>query len=223
MGEHEQTGALITGGTQGLGLAIAERLIEEGCRRIVIVGRNADNLRDRDTMPDMTKLHFAGHLSREARNPDGLVSILSDFFGVPVSLQEFIGSWLSLEPDDQWELGQPAGLGQSTSVGTKVWTRAAKFRLRIGPLSMEQYEELLPGGTSLKEMRAIVRNYVGEALDWDIQLILSGDQVPRASLGGTTRLGHTSWIGAPPDPDETRADAEDLFLYPRTLVEHQAA
>ena len=37
---HKDTGALITAGSQGLGLAIAKRLIEEGCKRIVITSRN---------------------------------------------------------------------------------------------------------------------------------------------------------------------------------------
>lgn len=39
---HAQTGALITGGSQGLGFAIAKRLIDEGCRRIVITSRNPE-------------------------------------------------------------------------------------------------------------------------------------------------------------------------------------
>lgn len=37
---HTQTRALITGGSQGLGRAIAERLIAEGCRAVVISGRD---------------------------------------------------------------------------------------------------------------------------------------------------------------------------------------
>jgi NAD(P)-dependent dehydrogenase (short-subunit alcohol dehydrogenase family) len=39
MPDHSATVAVIAGGTQGLGLAIAERLIAEGCTRIVIAGR----------------------------------------------------------------------------------------------------------------------------------------------------------------------------------------
>ena len=39
---HRDTTALITGGTQGLGLAVAENLIADGCRKIVLSGRNAE-------------------------------------------------------------------------------------------------------------------------------------------------------------------------------------
>ena len=37
---HRQTGALVTGGSQGLGLAIARELIAQGCRRLVITSRD---------------------------------------------------------------------------------------------------------------------------------------------------------------------------------------
>ena len=40
MDDHTDTSALITGGGQGLGLAVAHRLVDEGCRRIVLAGRN---------------------------------------------------------------------------------------------------------------------------------------------------------------------------------------
>lgn len=39
---HADTGALITGGAQGLGLAIAHQILEEGCQRIVLADRNAE-------------------------------------------------------------------------------------------------------------------------------------------------------------------------------------
>jgi NAD(P)-dependent dehydrogenase (short-subunit alcohol dehydrogenase family) len=40
MGLHQATVAVITGGAQGLGRAVAERLVAEGCLRIVLSGRD---------------------------------------------------------------------------------------------------------------------------------------------------------------------------------------
>lgn len=185
-----------------------------------LAGFHGTHLRRRDPLPDLTRQHFVGHFAQGARNPEGLVSILEGFFGVPVELEEFVGSWLELEPDDRWEMGAGVGLGRGTSIGNRVWTRAAKFRLRIGPLSLADYERLLPGGASLDRLRAIVRNYVGDQLDWDVNLILAGDALPRARLGGTTRLGHTSWVESRRDADETRPDAGDLYLYPGMWPQH---
>lgn len=187
-----------------------------------LAGYHGKALRDRDAMPDLAKLHFSGHLAQASKNPEGLVSILSAFLGVPVKLQQFVGSWLELEPDDQWQLGQMARLGQGTSIGQRVWTRGAKFRLLIGPLSLQDYERLLPGGDSQERLQSIIRNYVGNSLDWDVNLILAGDEVPRASLGGQTRLGHTSWIKTRTGDDEPRRDVADLFLYPEMPLPQNA-
>ncbi|TDE37505.1 type VI secretion system baseplate subunit TssG [Antarcticimicrobium sediminis] len=183
-------------------------------------GYHGDHLQDRDAMPDLAKRYFSGLLAQGPKNAAGLEAMLGDFFGVPVTVQQFVGSWLELEPDDRWQLGAAAGLGQATSIGNRVWSRAAKFRLRIGPLSMADFDRLLPGGAALDRLRALVRTYAGDALDWDINLILAGDEVPRASLGGSTRLGHTSWIGSRRDEDTDRSDAEDLFLYPGAGADH---
>jgi NAD(P)-dependent dehydrogenase (short-subunit alcohol dehydrogenase family) len=39
---NEATKAIVTGGGQGIGFAIARRLVEEGCRKLVLVGRSED-------------------------------------------------------------------------------------------------------------------------------------------------------------------------------------
>ena len=184
-------------------------------RRVAALsGYLGDSLNSRDEMPDLAKRYFAGHLASASKSPEGLTALLSAFFEVPVKVQQFVGTWLELEPDDQWQLGQTAGLGRSTSIGQQVWSRSSKFRIQIGPLSLEDYERLLPGNGSIERLRAIVRTYVGDALDWDVNLILAGDEVPRSSLSGTTRLGQTSWTASRKDLDETRPDAADLYLYP---------
>lgn len=39
---HKDTVAVITGGAQGVGLAIARQLVDEGCRRLVLAGRDPE-------------------------------------------------------------------------------------------------------------------------------------------------------------------------------------
>lgn len=176
-----------------------------------LAGHHGSALQDRDAMPDMAKRHFSGLLATGVRNAEGLVAILSGFFKAPVKMQQFIGSWLDLEPDDRWELGKGGGLGQTTSIGTRVWSRAAKFRLIVGPVGLPEYERLLPGNPSMDKLAAVVRTYVGDALDYDVNIVLRGDEVPRATLGATTRLGQTSWVGT----RKSTGDADDLYLQPQ--------
>jgi len=49
----------------------------------------------------------------------------------------------------------------NTIVGVWVWVRQSKFQVRIGPLGMQDYERLLPGGVSLARVVAVVRSYTG--------------------------------------------------------------
>ncbi|MFC6590478.1 type VI secretion system baseplate subunit TssG [Sulfitobacter pacificus] len=187
-------------------------------RVAAIAGYRGNGFQERDAMPDVARRHFAAYMSQGPKNPDGLISLISHFFDVPAEIDQFVGTWLHLEPDDCWELGSMVGLGQTTSVGSKVWSRASKFRIRIGPLSRERYERFMPGTDGFDRLESIVRSYVGDSLDWDVQLILKGDEVPRSVLGGTTRLGQTSWVDMKREDDTPRPDAEDLFLTPRGRV-----
>lgn len=162
----------------------------------------------RDAMPDVSKRHFAGHMSSGPRSEAGLTAIISRFFEAPVEIESFVGSWLHLEPHDRGQLGGVT-LGSDANLGEKVWSREAKFRVRIGPLSLDDYTRLLPGGESFKRLAAIIRNYVGDTLEWEANLVLHADDVPPAVLGQMGNLGHTSWIGERP-----AHDADELHLTP---------
>lgn len=212
---HRMLTLLYRAWRSGQPAASYDRGDDEFERRVAaIAGYRGDGLNNRDAVPDVSRRHFAAIMSQGSKNPDGLISVLSTFFDVDVEIDQFVGCWLHLEPDDCWELGRPAGLGQTTSIGSKVWSRASKFRLRIGPLDRDRYERFLPGTDGWDRLEAIVRSYIGDMFDWDVQLILKGDEVPRSVLGGSTRLGQTSWVEPKRDDDTPRPDAADLFLTP---------
>ena len=176
-----------------------------------LVGLGTPGLRDRDAMPDLTKLHFAGHLALQTRHAEGLASILSAFFTMPVHVEGFVGAWLTLPPTDYTTLkggAETASLGRSAVLGARVWSRQHKFRIVFGPLSLAEYERLLPGGLSFHRLVPIVRNYAGDVLVWDVNLILKQDEVPGTRLGQQGRLGWTTWLM----PRRAQTDAADLFL-----------
>jgi type VI secretion system protein ImpH len=176
-----------------------------------LMGLGTEFVRHRDAMPDLTKLHFAGHLSGQTRHAEGLAAILSAFFHMPVRIDSFIGAWLVLEARDRTRLGESprtAGLGTTAVLGGRVWSRQHKFRLVFGPLSLPEYLRLLPGGSSFHRLIPVVRNYVGDVLVWDVNLILKAAEVPKLQLGRQGRLGWTTWLV----PRRKSADAADLFL-----------
>ncbi|QHQ36548.1 type VI secretion system baseplate subunit TssG [Algicella marina] len=177
-----------------------------------LAGLHGKAMADRDAMPDSVKLHFAATMGRQTKSAEGLAHMLSAFFEAPVRVQQFIGSWLELEPEDCWRIGVPTGLGRGSLIGNRVWSRASKFRIVIGPMALADYQRLLPGGESLKRLRAVVRNHVGDRLDWDLNLVLGAEEVPKPVLGKNVRLGHVGWIGSGPHA----RDADDLLLHPNS-------
>ncbi|WP_425093568.1 type VI secretion system baseplate subunit TssG [Tropicimonas sp. S265A] len=182
-------------------------------RVAALAGYMGEALTERDAMPDLAKRFYAAHLSNGTRHGDGLSGLLSGYFQSDVSVKQFVGEWMTLEPSDCWRL-QPAsrrrhrGLGRSYHLGTRVWSRASKFGLRIGPMNLDEYTSLLPGGPRFAQLVAIVRNYAGNAMSFDVVLVLAKDEVPEPTLGGEVRLGYNMWIGQRPKME----DADDLVV-----------
>lgn len=71
---------------------------------------------------------------------------------------------------------------------------------------------MYPGEGSLGRLQSIIENYVGEALDWELNLVLRGEDVPEAGLGESALLGFTCWPGERAEP----GDAADLYITPET-------
>jgi type VI secretion system protein ImpH len=173
------------------------------------LGLSPASLRDRDTLPDLAKFFHVGALIRQVRNTEGLEHILQHFFRVPVQLEEFVGHWMSLGSRERTFLAREgATLGEGAVLGGRVWDRQHKFRIRLGPLTLDQYESFLPGGTALRKLVDWVRLYLCFELDWDVRLLLKHDQVPPMVLGRDGQLGWTTWLGR----RRSHEDAGDLCL-----------
>ena len=178
-----------------------------------LAGYGMASLSGRDAMPDLAKLHFTGRLAAQQRNPEGLVAILGRFFEVPVALEEFSPGWVTLPADALCRLGSdPAGttLGSTATLGGRVRLFQHRFRLCLGPMRLPDYERLLPDQPAIGRLAAIVRNYVGDELGLDVNLLLRPEDVPATRLGQAGRLGWTSWIGQ----RGTRRPADDLTFDP---------
>jgi type VI secretion system protein ImpH len=173
-----------------------------------LFGIGAPALRERDDIGDFAKLHFAGLLANKARPASGLVSILREYFKLPLHVEQFVGHWMRLPPEIQSRLGgdgETGRLGASLLLGRSVWDCQNKFRIVIGPLGYDDYRRFMPGGDSLKRLLAWVRTYVGLALEWDVRLILKKEEMPPLRLGGATRVGWSTWLASAParrDPDQ---------------------
>lgn len=166
---------------------------------------------ERDSVPEAARIFQSGWLSGLTRSPEGLAAVLGDFLGLPVEVQCFRGMWLELPADSRCRLGgspETASLGPCCIAGERVWLVHLKFRLRIGPLSRKDYENLIPGGLAFRQVKDWIRFYLGDEFYWEMQLILRRSEVPSCQLGSGVHLGWTTWMG---EPDAHR-DVEDLVI-----------
>ncbi|MFN7726934.1 MAG: type VI secretion system baseplate subunit TssG [Rubrivivax sp.] len=169
------------------------------------VGVGGAAWRQRDAAPDHARLAFAGLLSRQVRNADGLAHLLSGYLDRDVRVEQFVGRWMPLPREDRSRLGHRAAsrrqstcqLGASAVLGQAVFDRQHHFRVHITGLRRAEFEALLPDGSALPAVQALVVQYLGLEFGWDLHLELRREDVGRARLGAHTRLGWSSWLGAP--------------------------
>ena len=175
-------------------------------------GMGMPAFRDRDALPDNAKLHLSGRLSMQTRPAEGLQAMLEELFQVPMRVEQYIGEWMALPVESRLLLGVSPDTGTlagSATLGDRVWGGQHKFRICCGPLSAGDFHRFLPGGESLQRLAATVRNYVGDELDWEVRLLLKGQEILPARLGVAGQLGWSSWIGN----RAGAADADDVILH----------
>jgi type VI secretion system protein ImpH len=184
-----------------------------------LVGLGTAGLGGRLAVDDEAFLYYGGHFAHRPRAADSLERLLADYFGLAVRLEQFHGQWLHLREEDctrmaepGFPLGRNAELGMNVVAGRRVWDVQSKFRLRLGPLTYEQFQSLMPDGSAFRKLCHLTRCYVGLELDFDVQPVLQRSAVPRCRLAGSgperSRLGWDTWVRY----GECDRDAEDAVF-----------
>jgi type VI secretion system protein ImpH len=156
------------------------------------------SLRGRLSFNDQALVYYGGLVAQRPHSASAIAAILSDYFGVPATVIQFAGQWLSLE-DNVTRLGSAySDLGVNTIAGTRVWDSQSKFRVRIGPVGLKEFGYFVPDGSAFRQAIDLLRLLAGLEFDFDLQLVLKAEDVPACNLRGSAaegpRLGWTSWL-----------------------------
>jgi type VI secretion system protein ImpH len=178
-----------------------------------LLGFATRGLRDRLMYSQSVLLYFSGHFSHFPRTVTALESVLGEYYELPIAVLQFQGQWLYLDRDDrsqtcsaQFPQGRNCQLGRNVTVGQRVWSVENKFRIRLGPLTYDQFCRFLPGRSGLVSLCQLARTYVGPESDFDVQPVLEAAEVPRSQLGGLIQnasyLGWNTWLRSRPMPHD---------------------
>ncbi len=162
---------------------------------------------------DESLVFYGGLFSQHPPAAANLRALISDYFGVPVRVRQFVGSWYPLDEETQFCMSDQAGpsqqLGMGAVVGDEVWDQQSTVRIQLGPLSLEQYLDFLPEGAAFPKLCHLTRLFCNE-IDFEAQLILKQEETPDCELGcegaSAPRLGWVTWGKSRPmdrDPADT--------------------
>ena len=191
-----------------------------------MVGLGSAPLQDLDTVPDDGKLNFAGIAACQTKSASRLRNMIRGLFGVEVEIDEFVGSRLMMDQAELTRLGdRNSRLGDDMILGASCFSVEDKFRIRIFVETIAQYLRFLPTGDRCEPLADLVFYYVGEALEWEIELALPTPAVEPMRLGTFGNIGWTSWVA--PNWASTDAYRCDARFHPadqlRQRRQHQAA
>lgn len=169
-----------------------------------LVGTGTPSLRRRLAIGDVALAYQAGHFARAVRTAVDLEDLLSDLFGVPVLVEQFVGRWLALPPTERCRLPRQretgdvrVQLGAGATLGSRTWDVQSKIRIHVGPLGLAQLEHLAPDGPGHRAFLSIVHTYIGIETDFDLCLELREGESPGVRLVGgepASRLGRNTWL-----------------------------
>jgi type VI secretion system protein ImpH len=139
-------------------------------------------------------LSQAPALGHQVQGPERLTDFLAAALRIPVALEEFVGAWTGIPARLQTRLrGADAALGRGAVIGPRAFRRQDRIEIRLGPLSLGEFERFLPGAPGLADLAAATRRILGDTLEVAARLVLRRGEVPAARLGAT-RLGRDGWL-----------------------------
>lgn len=174
-------------------------------------GRMADGHGD---VFDQAIAHYAGGIGQHPVSATLLQRVLSDYFSVPIRIEQFVGAWYPVPAAQRTRLGVGnATLGSTALAGERVWQRDLRMRLWIGPLDRDHFDTFLPGGSAALALAKWLTLLTGACLEYEIRLTLKAEHVQGVTLGdgvgmnknGGARLGWDSYVCSRP-ADAPRSD-----------------
>jgi type VI secretion system protein ImpH len=173
-------------------------------RLLELLGYDSTGARpERFGVPAWRLLRLGAVLAERDLTAPALEAVLADLLDedlgdAGVSVEQFVGTWAEVAEDQLSRLGRSCtALGRDLLLGRRVFDRAGKFRIVIGPLSRDGYARFSESGGPLRRIAELVATVASDHLEYEVVLWLSREAAPSMQLTSTgkTRLGKNAWLG----------------------------
>jgi type VI secretion system protein ImpH len=171
------------------------------------IGVGSPAFKEVEAIPDGIGV-YAGLLGPKVKSASRLRFAVQALFGVDAQIDQFIGTWLQFDESERSLLGaRNSGLGTDLLVGIASFDVQSKFRIRIFVADLDVYAQFLPEATNCNRLVDLVYFYLGDQLEWDVELALPASKVKPVVLGESGALGWTTWMSPNYPAHEFRRDA----------------
>lgn len=156
-------------------------------------------------IPRLRLLAYAGLLTQRPRSASALEGVLRDYFGgIPLSIEQCVPQRLEIPEASRNRLGGSCcRLDVDLSLGERILDRSSTFRIRLGPLGRQEFQEFLPNRRKRRQLEEIVDVFVSDTLDFELEVWIHGEETPSIHLGGEReQLGWSTWLGDRPGSDQ---------------------
>jgi type VI secretion system protein ImpH len=167
---------------------------------LALAGLGNPSLRRRLALPehgavlDESLGYFAGAIRQRPVSASQMARVLSEYFGQPLRVQQFIGYWYEMPPAQQTVLGsESALLGTRAIAGARVWQRDLRLRLVIGPLDHAGFSAFLPGGLAARALKSLLALFTGVSFEYEVELVLRAADVRPVTMIDGSNLGRLGW------------------------------
>ncbi len=169
------------------------------------IGQGVQSRDAKRPVPQYKLLQLSGVLSHRVRSKEGLLIVLREFFSkFSVDIREFVPSRVRVEGRPL--MGRKYGadsmrLGVHCLLGQWVTDYTSRICIVVGPMSFDDFLEFLPGGRSARLLRYLLRLYLNDSLEYDVQLQVESDGVRKIHWQDKRlKLGQSLWLGKPREP-----------------------
>lgn len=160
---------------------------------------------DRETLA-----RYAMHIRSRTVTAPQMAGMYSEYFGVPVRVEQLVGAWTALPAEDQAQLGRAnVELDGGVMLGSRTYSCDARIRLRIGPLDKDRYESFLHGQSAAQQLHAMLKLHCGVGMTWEVHLVQRAQDMQGARLDAGSRLGVNARLQSGP---ATRDHDELMYL-----------